>query len=553
MTAAWPYVNASPHLGSFLHLLTGDVFCRYLRLRGQRVLYVSGSDAHGTPIVLSAERSGRSPEEVAFSYHEEYLRLLKRWNIEFDNYSITHNPTHIRFCQEFYKKLYKNGYIFKLRDKHLFCPECKRFLPDRLVEGTCPFCGSLSVLGDQCTNPDCGRLLTPTELLDPHCSSCGTHPVLKETTHWYFDLPKFSGQLEDFLGSCVHLTESARNFAKKLVEEGLKARPITRDLKWGVPADSIFEGAEGKVLYVWAENVLGYLSAAKEWAERHGRPQEWKKIWQDKNTKTVLCIGKDNIIFHAIIFPALLMATHEPYVLPHAIAVTEFITFGDQPFSKSKGVGVGAEEALRVAPADCWRYFLIINRPETRDLNFKWESFVERVNMDLNNVLGNFVHRTLTFVCTEFDKKVPAQGRLKNEDRELLRLVGTTARKQAESIDNFKFRDSLDAVLSLARAGNAYLSSREPWRIIKKDRESAGTTLNVSIQVVNALAVMIQPYLPSTAKNIRKMLNLPEIIQEGEFERIGDSPIPYDHPILGSKVLFKKLNRDARASTRSYL
>ena len=352
-------------------------------------------------------------------------------------------------------------------------------------------------------------------------------------------------KVEEFLES-AHLSESSKNFTKNFIKEGLEPRPITRDLDWGIPVDSIFEGAEGKVLYVWAEAVLGYLSATKEWTEHCGKPREWKKMWQDKNTKTVFCIGKDNIIFHTIIFPALLMATHEPYVLPYGITVTEFIMFEGQPFSKSKGIGIGAEEALEVAPIDCWRYFLIANRPETKDLNFTWETFVERVNTDLNNVLGNFVHRTLIFIYRKFDKKVPAQGHLKDEDKELLDLISITATKQAKYIENFKFKNSLDAVFSLARAGNTYLSYREPWNMIKKDRESTGTTLNVSIQVVNALAIMIHPYLPSTAKKVRRMLNLPETIKDGELKRIQDSPIPAEHNIIEPKVLFTKLNKEER-------
>jgi methionyl-tRNA synthetase len=491
---------------------------------------------------VSAERNGKKPEEIAFHYHKEYLKLLEQWNIKFDNYTITHNPTHTKFCQEFYRKIYENGYIFKSRNKHVFCPKCERFLPDRFVEGTCPFCGSLGVRGDECTNPNCGKLLTPTELLNPYCAHCKTPPILKETTHWYFDLPKFSKQILKFLENCKHLSEPTRNFAENFVKAGLKPRPITRDLNWGIPVDSIFDGAEGKVLYVWAEAVLGYLSATKEWTEHDGSSEYWKKMWQDQNTKTVFCIGKDNIIFHAIIFPALLMATHEPYVLPYGITVTEFIMFEGQPFSKSKGIGIGVEEALELAPIDCWRYFLIANRPETRDLNFTWESFTETVNTDLNNVLGNFIHRTLTFIAKEFKSKVPVQGALTDTDRELLDLIQVTAIKQAKYIENFHIKESVVEIISLAKAGNIYLSTHEPWNVIKKDRESAGTTLNVSIQVVNALAILIQPYLPTTAIKIRKMLNLPENIQEVALKRLQDSVIPTGHSILEPKVLFTKLN-----------
>jgi methionyl-tRNA synthetase len=506
-------------------------------------VYVTGSDAHGTPIVISAEQVGSKPEEVALKYHQQYKKLLKLWNIEIDNYSITHNPTHTEFCQELYREIQRNGYIFKSKSKQPFCPKCRIFLPDRFVEGTCPDCGWPEARGDQCTNPNCGHLLNPTDLLNPRCKTCGAAPIIKETIHWYFDLPKLRKQLEKFLDDCPILTESARNFAKKIVKEGLEPRPITRDLEWGIPAGQIFKGAERKVLYVWAENILGYLSATKELTERNEKPDEWKKLWQNKRTKTVFCIGKDNTIFHAIIFPALLLATHEPYVLPYAITVTEFITFHGQPFSKSKGIGVGAEEALEVAPADYWRYFLIIERPETKDLNFTWEKFLERVNNDLNNVLGNFVHRTLTFIYKEFDKKVPPQGQLKSEDRQLLRLIKTTARRQSKLIENFRFKDSLDAVLSLAKAGNTYLSSREPWHLIKRDRDAASATLNVAVQVVNALAILIQPYMPLAARSIRKMLNLPEVIEEGEFGRIGNSPLPAGHSILEPKALFKKLDK----------
>lgn len=507
-------------------------------------MYVSGSDAHGTPILVSSERTGGTPEGVALKYHNEYLSLLERWHINFSNYTITHNPTHIEFCQEFYRKVQKNGYIFKSKSEHPFCPQCKRFLPDRFVEGTCPQCGWLEARGDQCTNPECGRLLTPTELLNPRCVIHGTAPIVKETTHWYFDLPKLQSEIEDFLERSPLITDSARNFSKSLVQKGLKARPITRDLEWGIPADQIFKGAEGKVLYVWAENILGYLSATKELFERRGEGEEWKQLWQCKETKTVFCIGKDNTIFHAIIFPALLIATHDPYVLPHAITATEFITFKGQPFSKSKGIGIGAEEALRVAPVDCWRYFLIIERPETKDLNFTWDKFVNRVNKDLNDVLGNFVHRTLTFTYRQFNHRVPEKGELKREDEDLLKLIRTVAEKQDELIENLKLRSSLETVFSLARAGNIYLSEQKPWHTIKHDKTSAATTLNTAIQVVNALGILIQPYLPSTSEKIRRTLNLPDTIKEQELETIADSPIPIGHPISKPKTLFEKLDKE---------
>ncbi|MHA2393887.1 MAG: methionine--tRNA ligase [Promethearchaeota archaeon] len=485
-----------------------------------------------------------------FKYHKDYLKLLKEWDIKFDNYTITHNPIHIKFCQEFYKKIYENGHIFKQESKHFYCPQCKRFLPDRFVEGTCPICNSQNVRGDQCTNPDCGRLLTPKELLNPYCTNCGTKPILKETSHWYLNLPEFSHELIQFLDGEVCLSESSKNFAKRFIEDGLKPRPITRDLTWGIPVESIFNGAEGKVLYVWAEAVLGYISATKEWYESIGKPKDWKKVWQNKETKTIFCIGKDNTIFHSIIFPALLLASEEPYVLPHGITISEFIMFEGQPFSKSKGIGVAAEEAINIADTDYWRYYLIINRPETKDLNFTWDSFIERVNTDLNNVIGNFIHRTLTFISNNYDGIIPKKGNLNKDDKDLLELISVTTENQERLFMNFKLKESLKTVLSLARAGNNYLSSREPWKTIKTDKKSADNSINISVQIVNALAILIQPYLPSTSKKIRKMLNLPEEISIREIEGVADSPILSGHSISKPEVLFKKIAKEGLLKRR---
>jgi len=547
VTAAWPYVNTTPHLGTFLHLLTGDVFARYRRLRGDEVIYVSGSDAHGTPILVAAEREGLTAEEVALKYHREYLRLLKEWSVQFDNYTITHNPTHIRFCQEFYRGLYENGYVYAEKSLQTYCEHEKRFLPDRFVEGTCPYCGSPGARGDQCTNPACGRLLTPTDLINPYCVTCKNPPVLKETTHWYFDLPRFADQLREFLEKNERSTNAARSFSLQMLREGLKARPVTRDLDWGIPAGPSFKGAEGKVLYVWAEAVLGYISATVEWAEKHGEPDAWKHFWLDPETRTVFCIGKDNTVFHLVIFPALLMASKQSYVLPYAVSVTEFIMFENQPFSKSRGVGVWADEALELAPADYWRFILMANRPETRDMNFTWEDFAERVNGELNDNLGNFIHRTLTFIERYFDGQVPEASSLSTEDKELLESIGATAKQEAELLDQFRFKDALEAVLALSRKGNVYLSRREPWHTVKTDRAAAATVLNVSAQVVKALAVLIAPFLPETADRIWETLNQPGTIYKAGFDVAYRSPLPTGQSIRRPKPLFNKVKAEELA------
>jgi methionyl-tRNA synthetase len=512
-------------------------------LNGENVVYVSGSDAHGTPILVAAEQTGMTPKDFAFHYHQQYVELIRQWNIQFDNYTITHNPTHTTFCQAFYQQLDHNGFIIPLTSSQLYCSQCQRFLPDRFVQGTCPYCETPNVRGDECTNPDCGRLLTPTDLRAPYCVTCGTHPIAKETTHWYFDLPRLASQLHTFLRQQLHLKDSAKQFSLNFIQQGLKPRPITRDLSWGIPVDTIFEHAEGKVLYVWAEAVLGYLSATQEWAINQNTPDIWKQIWQHPDTKTIYCIGKDNILFHSIIFPALLLAHPESYVLPYAITVTDFFTFEGQPFSKSKGIGIDAHEALKVAPADYWRYFLLINRPETKDFDFNWDSFVETINHDLNDTLGNFIYRTLIFIHNQFNGQVPLCGQLDNDDQELLSSIQIIARKQAQYFDKLQIRDALAIVLSLAQRGNAYLSTHEPWKKLSEDAVSASTKYYVATQVVNALAILLAPFLPNSSQNIRAQLNLSLKINEQTLKQITQSPIPAKHPIQKPKILFTKLQK----------
>lgn len=507
------------------------------------MVYVSGSDAHGTPILVAAEQSGIAPETFAFQYHQQYIELIRQWNIQFDNYTITHNPTHITFCQAFYQQLDHSGFIIPLTSQQLYCLQCQRFLPDRFIQGTCPYCETPNVRGDECTNPACGHLLAPTDLRTPYCVTCGTRPIAKETTHWYFDLPRVSSQLHTFLRQQLHLKDSAKQFSLNFVQQGLKPRPITRDLSWGIPSETIFENAEGKVLYVWVEAVLGYLSATQEWALNQNTPEIWKQIWQSPDTKTIFCIGKDNILFHSIIFPALLIAHPESYVLPYAIIVTDFFTFEGQPFSKSKGIGIDANEALKIAPPDYWRYFLLINRPETKDFDFNWDGFVETINHDLNDTLGNFIYRTLIFIHNHFNGQVPLCGQLDNDDQELLSSIQIIARKQAQYFDKFQIRDALAIVLSLAQRGNAYLSTHEPWKKLSEDAVSASTKYYVATQVVNALAILLAPFLPNSSQNIRAQLNLPPKINEQTLTQITQSPIPAKHPIQKPKILFTKLQK----------
>jgi len=540
INSAWPYVNSVPHLGTFIHLLSADVYARYLRLKGEEVIAVTGSDEHGTPIEVEAIKKGVPPKQLTDAIHKQICDLLEAYNIRLDNYTRTENPVHIRYTQELYRKVYENGYVYTQNVSLPYCEKDQRFLPDRFVEGTCPHCGYEQARGDQCES--CGRVLDPLELIRPRCVFCGAAPTVKSSTHWFFDLPKFRDKLLRLVQENKRLPENARNFSLKWLEEGLKPRSLTRDNKWGIPAP--FPGAEGKTIYVWLEAVLGYVSASIEWAEKSGKPDAWKDFWFDKQTRNVHFIGKDNIPFHVIIFPSLLLATHEDYVLPWQVSSTEFILFNGQKFSKSKKVGVWIDEALKVAPAEYWRYVLIAIRPETRDANFTWRDFESRVNSELNDVLGNFVHRTLTFVNNYFDSKIPEPQELDAKDEALKNRIESSPSKVSQLFDQFQLRSALEEIIELARAGNQYLSEREPWHLIKTDRAKTATTLYFATQLVRSIGILISPFLPETAQHIRTQLNLTG--EEGWWDA-GTLALKAGHAIGKATPLFHKVSVPAKS------
>jgi methionyl-tRNA synthetase len=536
--SAWPYVNTVPHLGTFIHLLSADVFSRYLSSKGEDVISVTGSDEHGTPIEVEAIRKGVSPKELTDEYHATICDLLEKYRICLTNYTRTENPVHKRYVQEFYRKVYDNGFIFTETVNLPFCPKCGRFLPDRFVEGICPHCGQDNARGDQCEN--CGRVLDPLELKSPRCAFCGSVPFVKPSKHWFFDLPRFSDSLSQYINSSTQLPENARNFSQRWLHEGLHPRALTRDNRWGIPAP--FPGAEDKTIYVWLEAVLGYVSAAVEWAEKNGRPEDWKTFWFDRDTKNVHFIGKDNIPFHTIIFPALLLATKDPYVLPWQVSSTEFILFDNKRFSKSHRIGVWVDEALRVAPADYWRYVLIAIRPETKDANFTWKDFQARVNADLNDVLGNFIHRTLTFIKNNFSGLIPAHGEFNERDKAMLAKLQESPGKASMALDQCKLREGLSAVIDLARDGNLYLSESEPWHAIKSDPVRARTTMFICAQLVRSLAVLLAPFLPTTAESIWSQLGLQQGLSKARWEEAGEIRLRDGHAIGDPTPLFKKIS-----------
>ena len=537
VASAWPYVNRLPHMGTILHFLSADVVARYYRLKGEDVVMVSGSDEHGTPTEVEAVRQGIQPKQLTDKNHAKIVELLKKWGFSFDNYTRTENPVHKEFVQEHLMKIYNNGYIFTQETEMLFCEKCNRFLPDRYVEGKCPYCGYERARGDQCE--DCGRLLETTLLLEPYCAICNGKPVIKRTAHWYFDLPKLSEQLGKYVENNKQLPGNARNFSLNLIKEGLKPRAVTRDVSWGIQAP--FPGAEDKRIYVWIEAVLGYVSATIEHFRNINEPEKWKEYWFDKKAKTLYFIGKDNIPFHTIILPALLIASGEDYNLPWNVSTTEFLQFKGEKASKSQKLGIFMDEALQLYPADYWRYFLMSTRPETKDTNFSWEIFIEKVNADLNDTFGNFIHRTLTFINTQFNGQIPEPKALDAEAQQILTTVKEKVATITQEIQACKLQSAASNVISLSRTGNQYLNEKEPWNLIKKDRDQAANILYVAAQIVKALAIVSAPFIPFAAEEIWKTLNLSGSVHEQKWDE-ALKPLPPNHKIAKPKPLFKKID-----------
>jgi methionyl-tRNA synthetase len=505
-------------------------------LKGEDVVMVSGSDEHGTPIEVEAVKQGITPKQLTDKIHAKVVELFKKWNFSFDNYTRTENPVHTEFVQSLHKKIYDNGYVFTQETEMPYCEKDKRFLPDRFVEGKCPYCGYEAARGDQCEN--CGRLLEPTLLIEPYCVICKSKPILKKTKQWYFDLPKLSEKLAAYIGNNKQFSASTKNFSLNIIKEGLKPRAVTRDVEWGIPAPYL--GAEGKTFYVWFENVLGYVSATIEYYKNRGEPEKWKEFWFNKGARSFYCIGKDNIPFHTIIFPAMLLASGEDYNLPWNVSATEFLQFKGERASKSRRIGIWIDEAIELFPPDYWRYFIMATRPETKDFDFSWPIFIEKINSDLNDTFGNFIHRTLTFINTQFNSEIPTPEALSKEDKQILETLTEKVDAIAEEIEDCKLQSAANEVIGIARIGNQYLNEKEPWNLIKKDKNKAGNVIYVAAQIVKALAIVSAPFIPSAAEELWKTLNLARTVHEQHWNE-ALTPLPANHKIAKAKPLFQKI------------
>ncbi len=540
VTSAWPYINVTPHLGNLVgSVLSADVTARYYRLKGDDVLMVSGSDTHGTPIEVEAIKQGIKPKELTDRNHARVAQLFQRWNASFDNYTSTESPIHKQFVQKTLLEIEKNGYIFDKETQMLYCEHDQRFLPDRFVEGKCPYCGCEKARGDQCDK--CGRLLEPTALVEPYCVICKNKPAVKTTRHWYIDLSKLSEPLTEYLKENQQLPANVKNFSLNWIKEGLKPRAVTRDVEWGIPAP--FKGAEGKTIYVWVDAVLGYVSATIEQSQRLGKPELWREFWFNNQAKTLYFVGKDNIPFHTIILPALLLASGQGYNLPWNVSATEFLQFKGEKASKSQRVGIWIDEALEMFPVDYWRFFLIATRPESKDTNFTWTAFIDKINADLNDTFGNFIHRTLSFINSKFDGTIPAPIKLDKDDEAVLQAVKEKVEQAAKEIESSWLQSAANTLIAISRIGNQYLNDKEPWNLMKTDKEKAGTIFYVTAQVVKAISVVSEPFIPDTAQQLWQTLNLEGTVQKSNWTD-ALRPLETGHKINKPKPLFQKIDAD---------
>jgi len=512
VSVAWPYANGDLHVGHLAGAyLPADIFARYHRLKGNRVLMVSGSDSHGTPITVEADKRGLSPREVFEHFHHRFLETQKAIGISYDLFTHTDTENHHRIAQDFFTRLYKNEYLYKQTQRQLYSESQGRFLPDRYVEGTCPICGYAEARGDQCDN--CGNLLDATDLINPRSKIDGTQPVIRETEHFFLDLPAFTDRLIPYLeGHADHWRPNVINFARNYVTAGLKGRPVTRDIEWGIPVP--LAGWEDKRLYVWFEAVMGYFTASVEWAHNIGRPEAWKDWWYRPEAKIYNFIGKDNIPFHTLVWQAELLGVERIYEekegarlnLPFDVPANEFMNIEQAQFSKSRNWAVWLPDILTRFDPDPIRFYVASVMPETRDSEFSWTDFVRRNNDELVATWGNLANRVLAFAYKNWEGRVPDPGPLEDQDRKLTALIDAGFETVGRLIEAVQLRAALAEALSLARAVNGYLD-RAPWfSVVKKDKERAGTTVYTALRAIDSLSVLLAPFLPFSSERLHRLL-----------------------------------------------
>ena len=542
VTAALPYTNGPIHIGHLAGVyVPSDIFVRYLRLRGRDVVFICGSDEHGVPITIRAKKEGKTPQELVDFFHKNIKDSFEEFGISFDNYSRTSSQIHHDTASEFFANLNAKGKFEETESEQLFDPEAQQFLADRFVVGTCPKCGNLESYGDQCER--CGTSHNATDLINPKSTLSGSMPIVKSTKHWFLPLNEYA----DFFRQWIledHKSDWKPNVhgqCKSWIDDGLKPRAVTRDLDWGVPVP--VSGAEGKVLYVWFDAPIGYISSTKEWAKRENK--DWRPYWQDAETELIHFIGKDNIVFHCIIFPAMLKAEGS-YILPTNVPANEFLNLEGQKLSTSKNWAVWLPDYLVDFPGqqDVLRYVLTANAPESKDNDFTWSDFQARNNNELVAIFGNFVNRVAVLNKKYYDNVVPACGELLAEDKEVLNAIKSYPQMIGSDIENYKFRAASQSMMNLARMGNKYLADAEPWKVIKTDPERVQTILFIALQIASALAVMSEPFIPKTAAKLKASLNFNSLELQPDWDLLSRESITIStgHALEDSSLLFDKID-----------
>jgi methionyl-tRNA synthetase len=540
VTSALPYANGPVHIGHLAGVyVPADIYVRYLRLKGEEVLFVGGSDEHGVPITIRAKKEGITPQDVVDRYHTLIRDSFKEFGISFDVYSRTSSKTHHQVASDFFKKLYENGKFIEKTTEQYYDEEAQQFLADRYIVGECPRCHATDAYGDQCEK--CGSTLSPEELINPISKLSGAKPVKKETKHWYLPLDQHEEWLRQWiLEDHKEWRPNVYGQCKSWLDLGLQPRAVSRDLDWGIPVP--VEGAEGKVLYVWFDAPIGYISNTKELCDNNPQYGNWEKWWKDEETRLIHFIGKDNIVFHCIVFPAMLKAEGS-YIIPDNVPSNEFLNLEGDKISTSRNWAVWLNEYLVEFPnkQDTLRYVLTANAPETKDNDFTWKDFQARNNNELVAIYGNFINRALVLTKKYFDGKVPALNELTDYDKETLKEFSDVKAKLESLLDNFKFRDAQKEAMNLARIGNKYLAETEPWKLAKTDMERTATILHIGLQIAANLAIAFEPFLPFSSAKLRTMLNMPDF----SWNQLGKIDLLATGADLGeATLLFEKIEDD---------
>ena len=539
ITAALPYTNGPIHIGHLAGVyVPADIYARYLRLQQKDVAFICGSDEHGVAISMKAKKEGITPQQVIDKYHGIIKQSFEDFGIAFDNYSRTSSAIHHETASEFFKKLYNEGKFIEEVTEQLYDEEAQQFLADRFVTGTCPKCGNEEAYGDQCEK--CGSSLNATDLINPKSTITGSKPVTKETKHWFLPLNQYDTFLREWIleGHKNDWKPNVFGQVKSWLDDGLRSRAVTRDLDWGIPVP--VEGAEGKVLYVWFDAPIGYISSTKEWAQREGK--DWEPYWKSEDTKLVHFIGKDNIVFHCIIFPAMLKAEGS-YIMPDNVPANEFLNLEGNKLSTSKNWAVWLHEYLQDFPdkQDVLRYALTSNAPETKDNDFTWKDFQTRNNNELVAIFGNFINRVVVLTNKYYEGVIPQPNEFSDVDEATLTELRAYPAVISSSIERYRFREALSELMNLARLGNKYLADEEPWKVIKQDSARVQTQMYVALQIAAALSVISEPFLPFTAAKLRKTLNLTEGTITWNDVTLKADLIPAGHKIGQAELLFAKI------------